>query len=162
MSTIGYAPGAWDMFHVGHLNVLRHARAACDHLVVGVVGDDVLEMTKGRRPVIPEIERAEIVRHISLVDEVFVEAQPDKLLTWRRRPFDVFFKGDDWKGTSKGIELEQRFAEVGVRVVYFPYTVHTSSTILRRALGIRDQQGEDSINSGSASGAVEARLSSQH
>jgi glycerol-3-phosphate cytidylyltransferase len=134
VSVVGYAPGAWDMFHVGHLNVLRHARSSCDHLVAGVVDDEMLELAKGRRPVVPVIERAEIVRHVVYVDEVFVETQPDKIETWRRRPFDVFFKGDDWKGTAKGRDLERRFADVGVDVVYFPYTVHTSSTVLRRAL----------------------------
>jgi len=133
---VGYAAGAWDLFHVGHLNVLRHARAHCDYLVAGVVDDDTLEVTKGRRPVVPVTERAEIVRHIAFVDEVFVETQPDKLATWRERPFDVFFKGDDWKGTARGAELERRFAAVGVEVVYFPYTVHTSSTALRRALAL--------------------------
>jgi glycerol-3-phosphate cytidylyltransferase len=134
MNVVGYAPGAWDLFHVGHLNVLRHARTSCDYLVAGVVDDEMLELAKGRRPVIPVVERAEIVRHVVYVDEVFVETQPDKVETWRRRPFDVFFKGDDWKGTAKGRDLERRFADVGVEVVYFPYTVHTSSTVLRRAL----------------------------
>ncbi|MFC8943372.1 adenylyltransferase/cytidyltransferase family protein [Streptomyces griseoincarnatus] len=134
MNVVGYAPGAWDLFHVGHLNVLRHARSSCDYLVAGVVDDEMLELAKGRRPVIPVVERAEIVRHVVYVDEVFVETQPDKVETWRRRPFDVFFKGDDWKGTAKGRDLERRFADVGVEVVYFPYTVHTSSTVLRRAL----------------------------
>ncbi len=136
MTVIGYAPGAWDLFHVGHLNILRHARSQCDYLVAGVVDDDMLEQAKGARPVIPVTERAEIVSHISYVDEVFIETQPDKVETWRRRPFDVFFKGDDWRGTPRGIELERRFAEVGVEVVYFPYTVHTSSTALRRALSL--------------------------
>ncbi|MDT0167098.1 adenylyltransferase/cytidyltransferase family protein [Actinotalea sp. AC32] len=131
---IGYAPGAYDLFHIGHLNILRHARAHCDRLVAGVVADDVLELTKGRRPVVPLAERAEIVRHLSIVDDVFVETQPDKLLTWQEVRFDVIFKGDDWRGTPKGDRLEQDFAAVGVEVVYFPYTVHTSSTLLRRAL----------------------------
>jgi glycerol-3-phosphate cytidylyltransferase len=134
VNVVGYAPGAWDMFHVGHLNILRHARSRCDYLVAGVVDDEMLELAKGRRPVVPVVERAEIVRHVVYVDEVFVETQPDKVETWRRRPFDVFFKGDDWKGTAKGRDLESRFADVGVEVVYFPYTVHTSSTVLRRAL----------------------------
>ena len=138
MTLVGYAPGAWDLFHVGHLNVLRHAKDRCDYLIAGVVDDDMLELAKGRRPVVPVIERAEIVRHIGFVDEVFVETQPDKIETWRRRPFDVFFKGDDWKGTDKGRDLERRFGEVGVDVVYFPYTVHTSSTALRHALDLLD------------------------
>lgn len=139
---VGYAAGAWDLFHIGHLNVLRHARANCDRLVAGVVADEVLEITKGRRPVIPTAERAEILSHIDVVDEVFVETQPDKLVTWEQVRFDVFFKGDDWRGTPKGRALERRFAAVGVQVVYFPYTMHTSSTILRRALDALDGVGE--------------------
>jgi glycerol-3-phosphate cytidylyltransferase len=138
MTVVGYAPGAWDLFHVGHLNVLRHAKDRCDYLIAGVVDDDMLELAKGRRPVVPVIERAEIVRHIEYVDEVYIETQPDKVETWRRRPFDVFFKGDDWKDTDKGRDLERRFGDVGVDVVYFPYTVHTSSTALRRALDLLD------------------------
>lgn len=140
MTVVGYAPGAWDLFHVGHLNVLRHAKGRCDYLIAGVVDDDMLELAKGRRPVVPVIERAEIVRHIEYVDEVFVEDQPDKIETWRRRPFDVFFKGDDWKDTDKGRDLERRFGEVGVEVMYFPYTVHTSSTALRRALDLLEER----------------------
>ena len=138
--TIGYAAGAYDLFHVGHLNILRQAKANCDHLIAGVVHDDVLEQTKGRRPVIPIEERAEIVSHISYVDEVHIETNPDKLHTWSQKPFDVFFKGDDWKGTEKGIALENRFAEVGVRVHYFPYTEHTSSTKLRKVVDLLEAE----------------------
>lgn len=136
MSRVGYAPGAYDLFHIGHLNILRHAKAHCDRLVVGVVADEVLELTKGRRPVVPLAERLEIVRHIDLVDDVYVETQPDKLVTWQDVRFDVIFKGDDWRGTPKGDKLEADFATVGVEVVYFPYTMHTSSTQLRRALAL--------------------------
>lgn len=140
MTRIGYAPGAFDLFHIGHLNILRRARAHCDHLVAGVVTDDVLEMTKGCRPVVPLAERLEIVSHIDLVDDVFVETQPDKLLTWQQVRFDVIFKGDDWRGTPRGEKLERDLATVGVEVVYFPYTVHTSSTLLRRALQLLDNE----------------------
>ncbi|WP_370894343.1 adenylyltransferase/cytidyltransferase family protein [Janibacter sp. GXQ6167] len=150
MSVIGYAAGAWDMFHVGHLNILRHAASRCDFLIAGVVDDDMLEAAKGRRPVVPVHERAEIVSHIRYVDAVHVETQPDKVLTWRERPFDVFFKGDDWKGSPKGLELERRFAEVGVRVEYFPYTVHTSSTALRRALDSVSPPGSPRLSVGEA------------
>ena len=133
---IGYAPGAYDLFHVGHLNLLVRAKEHCDRLVAGVVTDEVLELAKGRRPVIPLAERVEIVRHIDVVDDVFVETQPDKLLTWQDVRFDVIFKGDDWRGTQKGLKLERDFATVGVEVHYFPYTVHTSSSTLRRALAV--------------------------
>ncbi|HET6634282.1 MAG TPA: adenylyltransferase/cytidyltransferase family protein [Streptomyces sp.] len=132
--TVGYAPGAYDLFHIGHLNLLRHARDRCDHLVAGVVSDEMAERAKGRPPVVPLIERLEIVRSVRFVDAAFVETVPDKLETWQQIRFDVLFKGDDWRGTAKGDALEAKFAAVGVEIVYFPYTVHTSSTQLRRAL----------------------------
>ncbi|MGY1708526.1 adenylyltransferase/cytidyltransferase family protein [Geodermatophilus sp. SYSU D00758] len=140
MSVIGYAPGAYDLFHIGHLNLLRHAAEHCDRLVAGVVSDEVLLATKGRLPVIPLAERLEIVRNLRFVDAVHAETVPDKLVTWREVGFDVIFKGDDWRGTPKGDRLERDFATVGVQVRYFPYTVHTSSTALRRALAALDER----------------------
>ncbi|RZU34457.1 adenylyltransferase/cytidyltransferase family protein [Blastococcus saxobsidens] len=131
---VGYAPGAYDLFHVGHLNLLRHAAQHCDHLIAGVVADEVLVQTKGRAPLIPLAERMDIVRSLRIVDQVHAEVVPDKLDTWREVGFDVIFKGDDWRGSEKGRRLERDFAAVGVEVRYFPYTVHTSSTALRRAL----------------------------
>lgn len=131
---IGYAAGAFDLFHVGHLNLLRQAKSHCDFLIAGVVADEILLASKGRAPVIPLAERLEIVRNIGFVDEAFAEVLPNKIDTWQQKPFDVFFKGDDWKGTPKGLALERDFNAVGVEIVYFPYTVHTSSTILRQTL----------------------------
>jgi glycerol-3-phosphate cytidylyltransferase len=133
---VGYAPGAYDLFHIGHLNILRHARSQCDYLVAGVVSDEMAELTKGTRPVVPLVERLEIVRSVRFVDAAFVETVPDKLETWRQVRFDVLFKGDDWRGTDKGLRLERDFATVGVEIVYFPYTVHTSSTKLRKVLDV--------------------------
>ncbi|WP_370271216.1 adenylyltransferase/cytidyltransferase family protein [Streptomyces sp. V4I8] len=131
---VGYAPGVYDLFHVGHLNILRRARSHCDYLVAGVVSDEMAQLAKGRAPVVPLVERLEIVRSINFVDAAFVETVPDKLETWKQIRFDVIFKGDDWRGTPKGDRLERDFATVGVEVVYFPYTAHTSSTQLRQAL----------------------------
>lgn len=131
---VGYAPGVYDLFHIGHLTALRHARKACDRLVVGVVSDERAFAVKGRLPVVPLEERLEIVRALSLVDEAVVEDAPTKLLMWERVRFDVMIKGDDWQGTPKGDALERDMASVGVSVSYFPYTRHTSSTILRQAL----------------------------
>jgi glycerol-3-phosphate cytidylyltransferase len=133
---VGYAPGAYDLFHIGHLNVLKHAKQRCDFLIAGVVSDEMLELARGRGPMVPLAERLEIVRNIGFVDQVHAEVVPDKLDTWRELRFDLFFKGDDWRGTPKGEDLERRFGEVGVEVVYFPYTVHTSSTALRRAIAL--------------------------
>ncbi len=131
---IGYAAGAFDLFHVGHLNLLRHAKQHCDILIAGVVSDEMLRQVKGIEPVIPTAERADIVRHISFVDDVHVETTPSKIDAWREVGFTHFFKGDDWRGTEKGQRLEREFGAVGVEVVYFPYTAHTSSSALRRAL----------------------------
>jgi len=131
---VGYAAGAFDLFHIGHLNILRRAKDECDYLIAGVVSDEMLELTKGRRAVIPLAERLEIVSHISFVDQAHAEVLPHKLDTWQQLKFDIFFKGDDWRGTTKGIALEEEFAKVGVEVVYFPYTIDTSSTKLRAAL----------------------------
>lgn len=131
---IGYVPGVFDMFHVGHINILRHARRHCDHLIAGVVSDEKALAAKGRLPVVPLGERMEVLSQCRLVDEVAAEEVPTKLEMWRRLGFHVLFKGDDWRGTPKGDELERTFEAVGVDVVYFPYTVHTSSTLLRAAV----------------------------
>lgn len=131
---IGYAAGAFDLFHIGHLNLLRRARQQCDVLIAGVVSDEMLRQVKGVDPVIPTDERAEIVQSLRFVDRVHIETVPTKLETWREVGFTHFFKGDDWRGTPKGIRLEEQFAAVGVEIVYLPYTMHTSSTALRRAL----------------------------
>ena len=149
MTRIGYAAGAFDLFHVGHLNILKHAKRHCDYLIAGVVSDEMLLETKGITPVVPLAERLEIVRNIRYVDEARAEVVPDKLDTWRALKFDVFFKGDDWRGTEKGLRLEREFAAVGVEVVYFPYTMTTSSTKLRGALDalLASAGGERSLNS---------------
>lgn len=131
---IGYAAGAFDLFHVGHLNILRQAKAHCDYLIAGVVSDERLIETKGRAPVVPLAERMEIVSHISYVDQVYAETLPDKLQVWEELGFNTFFKGDDWKGSARGQDLEERFGQVGVKVIYFPYTQQTSSSQLRAAL----------------------------
>lgn len=148
-SIVGYAPGVYDLFHIGHLNLLRHARSRCDRLVAGVVADDTATGMKGRPPVVPLVERLEIVRSIRFVDEARVDTSPDKLRMWREIGFDVLFKGDDWRGTPKGERLVAAMRSVGAEVVYLPYTVHTSSTQLRRALDALDHGGS---RTGSVSG----------
>lgn len=133
----GYVPGAWDMFHIGHLNILKRARERCDRLVVGVVTDEALFAAKGKLPVIPFEERCEVVASMAIVDEVVADFSSDKLEVWDRVGFDVLFKGDDWRGTPKGDKLERDMASVGVELNYFPYTAHTSSTLLRKLLAER-------------------------
>jgi glycerol-3-phosphate cytidylyltransferase len=134
MIRIGYAPGAFDLFHIGHLNLLRQAKEHCDFLIAGVVADDVLIQHKNVTPVIPLSERIEIVRNIRCVDMVHAATTNDKIETWSNLRFNVLFKGDDWRGTEKGKRLERDFAALGVEVDYFPYTQATSSSALRRTL----------------------------
>lgn len=134
---IGYVPGAWDMFHVGHLNILKRAREHCDYLIVGVVTDEAMLTTKKKRPIVPFDERVQILESIAIVDEVVTDTSANKLKVWQRVPFDIVFKGDDWRGTPKGDKLEHDMASVGVEVHYFPYTPSTSSTELRLALNRR-------------------------
>jgi glycerol-3-phosphate cytidylyltransferase len=131
---VGYAPGVYDLFHVGHLNVLRNARQFCDYLIAGVVTDELAERAKGASPVVPLDERLDIVGSIRYVDRAVVEDVPHKLEMWERLRFDVIIKGDDWKGTPRGDRLEADFAPLSVTVAYVPYTVRTSSTMLRQAL----------------------------
>jgi glycerol-3-phosphate cytidylyltransferase len=131
---IGYAPGVYDMFHIGHLNILRNSRIACDYLIAGVLSDEMSFRAKGQSPVVPLTERLEIVNSIRYVDRAVEEDVPSKLEMWRRLKFDVIIKGDDWRGTEKGDRLEREFEAVGVEVFYLPYTVQTSSSMLRRAI----------------------------
>jgi len=132
--TVGYVPGAFDMFHVGHLNILRRSREMCDWLVAGVATDKSVEVMKGYRPIVPEFERAEVVASNRYVDEVVIDHSEDKRQAWEGRHFDILFKGSDWRDTEKGDRLEKAMAEIGVRVEYLPYTPQTSSTQLRQAL----------------------------
>lgn len=130
---LGYTTGVFDLFHIGHLNLLRNARALCDKLVVGVTTDDLVRY-KFKRAVIPFHERLEIVRNISYVDAAFAQEDMDKFAVWEKLKFDILFVGDDWYNTEKWQEYEERFREVGVRVVYFPYTKGTSSTLINEVL----------------------------
>jgi glycerol-3-phosphate cytidylyltransferase len=132
---VGYVPGVFDLFHIGHLNILRRASLACDHLIAGVVSDDTAAEQKGRLPVVPQQERLEIVASLRIVDEAVMEWTADKLATWERVGFDLLFKGDDWRGSDKWTRLEREFAERGVRVAYLPYTGYTSTTRLRGLTG---------------------------
>jgi glycerol-3-phosphate cytidylyltransferase len=134
MIRIGYVPGAFDLFHIGDLNILRQAKENCDYLIAGVSADDVLIRHKGVTPVIPLLERLEIVRNVRYVNMAHAAMTNDKIEIWKELRFNVLFKGDDWRGSEKGNKLERDFAGVGVDVVYFPYTQATSSSALRQTL----------------------------
>lgn len=132
--TIGYTAGVYDLFHIGHLNILRKAKEQCDYLIVAVSTDELVQEYKHKTPVICYEERAEIVRAIRYVDEVVPQVNRDKFAAWEKYHFDKMFVGDDWKGSALFAEVEKRLQKVGAEVVYFPYTSGTSSTILTDAL----------------------------
>lgn len=130
----GYVPGGFDMLHIGHLNILREAAKRCDRLIAGVATDESLYAMKNRYPVISFDERIQIVGALRMVDLAVPDTSQDKRLAWQANHFDVIFKGSDWQGTAKGEHLEAEMAEVGAEVVYMPYTLSTSSTMLREAI----------------------------
>lgn len=130
---VGYTCGTFDLFHIGHLNLLRAARGLCDRLVVGVFADEVVAY-KGKTPVIPLDERLEIVRSVRFVDMALPHYDTDKFAMWERLRFDVLFVGDDWLGSERFRMWEEKFSAVGVKIVYLPYTKGTSSTILTETL----------------------------
>lgn len=131
---VGYTTGVFDMFHIGHLNILRRAKEQCEYLIVGISTDELVKEYKNKTPIIPFEERAEIVQSIECVDKVVAQENRDKFWSWKKLGFNVMFVGDDWKGNPLFIEVEEEFKKVGVDVVYFPYTKDTSSTILREKL----------------------------
>ena len=130
---IGYTAGVFDLFHVGHLNLLKNAKGMCDRLVVGVTTDELVSY-KGKNAVIPYHERSEIVRSIKYVDAVVPQSDMDKLLMCKKIGASVLFVGDDWYGTEKWNTYEKEFQEVGIRIIYFPYTKGISSTLISDAL----------------------------
>ena len=128
---IGYTTGVFDMFHIGHLNILRRAKEKCDYLIVGVSTDECVESYKHHIPIIPFEQRAAIVAAIKYVDEVVPQKTMDKLAFLKCRHFDVMFHGDEWKGTDLYNKYEKEFAEYGARIEYLPHTEGISSSMLR-------------------------------
>ncbi|MBS4197577.1 adenylyltransferase/cytidyltransferase family protein [Lederbergia citri] len=136
---IGYTTGVFDLFHVGHLNILKRAKEQCDYLIVGVSTDELVEKYKYKLPVIPYPERVAIVEGIKFVDEVVPQTNRDKFSAWQSLYFNVMFVGDDWKGDPLFIEVEKKFRQVGVDIVYFPYTKGVSSTALKEKINDKEK-----------------------
>lgn len=132
-SLIGYTSGVYDLFHVGHLNLLKNAKGLCDRLIVGVTSDELVSY-KNKKSVIPHLERMEIVRNIKFVDAVVPQNDMDKLKMWDRLKFDIMFVGDDWFDTPKWKELDKEFKSRGVKIIYFPYTKGVSSSLINETL----------------------------
>lgn len=134
----GYVSGSFDMFHIGHLNLIRRAKERCDHLIVGVLTDELIYERKQKWPIVPFDQRMAIVEAIRYVDEVVVTT-PDiipRVKAWEKLRFDAFFTGDDYKGLPGQEKTEQRLNALGADLVFFPYTVEQSTTILREKMDI--------------------------
>jgi glycerol-3-phosphate cytidylyltransferase len=128
----GYTSGVFDMFHIGHLNLLNAATAYCEYLTVAVATDQLAVELKGSLPVIPFLERLEIVQSMSMVDNVVVQQNLDKVEAWRDLGFDIVFAGDNWRGHPRWVATERDLARHGVRTVFLPYTRTTSSEALQK------------------------------
>lgn len=130
---VGYTAGVFDLFHIGHLNLLRNAKSLCDRLIVGVTVDSLVEY-KGKKSVIPYEERAEIVRSIKYVDLVVPQTNLDKLDAYHRYKYDILVVGDDWYGENKWNKYVEKLKEFNVDVFFMPYTKTTSSTLINKTL----------------------------
>ena len=131
---IGYTTGVFDMFHIGHLNILKRAKEQCDYLIVGVSTDEVVEEYKKKTPIIKFEERIAIVEAIKYVDEVVPQTTMDKMEAWKQLKFDVMFHGSDWKGSEMYNHIIEKFNNVGVKVIFLPHTEGVSSTLLTEVL----------------------------
>ena len=131
---IGYTTGVFDMFHIGHLNILKRAKEQCDYLIVGVSTDEIVEEYKKKTPIIKFEERIAIVEAIKYVDEVVPQTTMDKMEAWKQLKFDVMFHGSDWKGSEMYNHIIEKFNNVGVKVIFLPHTEGVSSTLLTEVL----------------------------
>lgn len=127
---IGYTTGVFDMFHIGHLNILKRAREHCDYLIVGISTDEVVKEYKNKTPIIPFEERIAIVSELKCVDEVIPQVSMDKMKAWEELHFDALFHGSDWKDSDMYKKIVEDFAKIGVDVVFLPHTEGISSTML--------------------------------
>lgn len=143
---IGYTAGVYDLFHIGHLNLLKNAKGMCDKLIVGITTDDLVTY-KGKHALIPFEDRLEIVRSIKYVDAVVPQDNMDKITMCKKLGATVLFVGDDWYGTEKWKKYEKEFREEGIKIIYFPYTKGISSTKITQTLnGIRGWTSDFSKN----------------
>ncbi len=125
---VGYTTGVFDLFHIGHLNLLKHAKEKCDYLIVGVSTDELVSEYKNKTPVIPFSQRIEIVNSIKYVDETLPQETMDKFAQWKKIHYDVLLHGDDWKNSDMYNDIEEKLNAVGVEVVFLPHTDGISST----------------------------------
>ena len=130
----GYTAGAFDLFHIGHLNLLKRSKEKCDYLIVGVTSDELIERTKNKKPIIPLDERIQILKELRCVDEVVIQDDLDKVKAWEKYKYDLLFSGDDWKTSPRWQGYVKELAKHNVEVIFFPYTKTTSSTLITKVL----------------------------
>jgi len=131
---IGYTTGVFDMFHIGHLNILKRAKEQCDYLIVGVSTDELVKSYKNKIPIIPFEQRFEIIKSIKYVDDVVPQITMNKMDAWEKYKFNVMFHGNDWKNTSMYNKIQEEFEKVGVKLIFLPHTDGISSTMLKEKL----------------------------
>ena len=134
---VGITVGVFDLFHVGHLNLLERCKAMCDKLIVAVCQDDYVTQIKKKTPVYPAADRMRILAALKCVDEVIpvsIEETEDKMLLIKNHPFDVLFSGDDWKGTPRYLKTEEQFAKYGAKIEYLSYTQGISTSQIKSQL----------------------------
>lgn len=141
---IGYTAGVYDLFHIGHLNLLKSARGMCDKLIVGVTVDELVSY-KGKKAMIPFEDRIEIVRSCKYVDVAVPQYDMDKFSMCKKLGAEILFVGDDWYGTEKWKNYEKEFSTEGIKIVYFPYTKGTSSTKIRKNLKLIEGETLDDV-----------------
>ncbi len=131
---IGYTTGVFDMFHIGHLNILKKAKEQCDFLIVGVSTDELVKKYKKKAPIVSFEERIAIVEAIKYTDKAVAQTTLDKAQAWKEYKFNAVFHGDDWKGSKMYNDIEKQLRDVGVDMVYIPHTEGVSSTLLSNKL----------------------------
>ena len=131
---IGYTTGVFDLFHIGHLNILRRAKEQCDYLIVGVSTDECVQNYKHKTPVIPFEQRIAIVEAIQYVDQVVPQTSMDKMAAWEKLKFEALFHGSDWQNSEMYNQIIQAFEKVGVDVVFLPHTEGVSSSEISKRI----------------------------
>lgn len=134
MYEIGFTQGAFDMFHIGHLNLIRNAKAQCKYLIVGINSDELINSYKNKKAIIPISERVAIVKAIKYVDEVIVTNTLDKMQIVQEKKCNAIFVGSDWKNNERWLKTKEEMQKIGVDVIFLPYTEETSSTLIREKL----------------------------
>ena len=131
---IGYTSGVFDMFHVGHLNIIKKARKNCDYLIVAVSSDELSKKLKNKKPLISFQNRIKIIKSLIYVDKAVKEKKDDKISAWRKYKYNIIFKGSDWKNSKKWKKLNKFFLNNNVKVKFLPYTKNISTTLLKKKI----------------------------